>query len=483
ERLLSGFRWILVDEYQDIGPEQYDLLSALAGRTLQEEASKLTMFAVGDDDQNIYAFDGASVEFIRRFEADYAAKPSFLLENFRSSQNIITTANLMIAAARHRMKLDHPITIDRARKGEKSGGQWQTIDPVGKGKVQLLNVKGSPADQAVAVMTEFNRLAELAPVWDWNTCAIIAREWKFLEPVRAWCELQKIPVQMADEDTIQFWRLRETQALVSWVRARESKLVSTDIIYAWLETQPSGQWWWLLKDAIDAYVLEASGEELPSANFVEWLAEWGRDLRRKQSGLLLLTAHRAKGLEFDHVAVLDGAWEKKSSNEDKDAARRLYYVAMTRAKQTLLLAQQRQVNPLLNTLPESPAILIRPPMDLPTAPNEMHRRYMRLSMKDIDISFAGRYSDTHPVHRAIAGLETDDSLLLKKAENKWVLKSREGTVVCRLAKAFTPPSGKQFVSAKVLAVIVRQREDSEPEYQDTLQCNRWEVVIPELIFE
>ena len=73
-RLLAGFRWILVDEYQDIDGAQYDLISALAGRTLEDEDGKLTLFAVGDDDQNIYAFRGASVEFIRRFEADYGPK-------------------------------------------------------------------------------------------------------------------------------------------------------------------------------------------------------------------------------------------------------------------------------------------------------------------------------------------------------------------------------------------------------------------------
>ena len=71
ERLLRGFRWILVDEYQDIGADQYDLISALAGRTLGDENDKLSLLAVGDDDQNIYAFNGSSVEFIRRFEADY----------------------------------------------------------------------------------------------------------------------------------------------------------------------------------------------------------------------------------------------------------------------------------------------------------------------------------------------------------------------------------------------------------------------------
>ena len=46
-RLLAGFRWILVDEYQDIGSDQYELISALAGRTLAEEDDKLTPFRGG----------------------------------------------------------------------------------------------------------------------------------------------------------------------------------------------------------------------------------------------------------------------------------------------------------------------------------------------------------------------------------------------------------------------------------------------------
>ena len=114
ERLLAGFRWILVDEYQDVGPEQYELISALAGRTRQDEDGKLSLFAVGDDDQNIYAFSGASVEFIRRFADDYAAKPAFLVENYRSTAHIIAAANAVIGPAADRMKRDQPIEIDRA---------------------------------------------------------------------------------------------------------------------------------------------------------------------------------------------------------------------------------------------------------------------------------------------------------------------------------------------------------------------------------
>lgn len=482
ERLLSGFRWILVDEYQDIGPEQYELISALAGRTQLEDDNKLSLFAVGDDDQNIYAFDGASVEFIRRFEEDYRAKPVFLIENYRSTHHIIASSNLMIEPALHRMKAEHPITVDRVRKKDKPGGQWELIDPVGKGRVQILPAGTTIVDQAVATMTEFKRLSILDPDWDWCDCAVIAREWKFLEPVRAWCELHDIPVQMADENSPPLWKLRETQAMVDWIRANESKLISAKSLYAYLDTRSANPWWFLLSQALDAWVLEYSAEEWPVEHFFEWLAEWGRDLRRKQRGLLLLTAHRAKGLEFNHVAVLDGGWDRLQDNEDADSSRRLYYVAMTRAKQTLFLVQQGQPNTLLHNLSDDPAILRRSKTALPAARAELHRKYLCLSQAEIDLGYSGRYESNHAVHQRIAALEAEDPLLLKRSDKTWELTNLDGESVCRLSKSFSPPDGKQFFSAKVVSVIVRQKEDSEPEYQDRLRCDRWEVVIPELIY-
>ena len=140
ERLLAGFRWILVDEYQDIGADQYDLISALAGRTLEDDAGKLTLFAVGDDDQNIYAFNGASVEFIRRFEGDYGSRSIYLTDNYRSTGHIIATANEMIGPAQERMKIGYPIHINRARVKDPPGGAWEKLDPVSRGRVQILPV-------------------------------------------------------------------------------------------------------------------------------------------------------------------------------------------------------------------------------------------------------------------------------------------------------------------------------------------------------
>ncbi len=482
-RLLAGFRWILVDEYQDIGPEQYELISALAGRTLADEDDKLSLFAVGDDDQNIYAFDGASVEFIKRFEADYRARPAFLTDNYRSTAHIIAAANALIEPAEQRMKSDHPIHIDRARAKQPPGGVWEELDLVSHGRVQIIPIRRDPISQAQVAIAELQRLSALSTDWDWSGCAVIARKWQYLEPVRACCEVHGIPVQMGNEEIPGFWRLRETQALLAWLRRRETDLVDSSILSAWLDAQASGPWIELLREAIDEYALETGGTETPLDHFIEWLAEWGRDVRRRQRGLLLLTAHRAKGLEFNHVVVLDGGWNSTSRSEDADAPRRLYYVAMTRARQTLALMCFNESHPFQATLRDHPSVLHRPPVVVPPPTPEMTTRYQRLSLRDVDLSFAGRYQAGHSVQRAIASLSPGDPLQVRTTQRPWVLLDRAGNVVGRLAKGFEPPTGMQYRSATVLAVVARQRADSEPQYQDALRCDTWEVVVPELVFQ
>ena len=389
-RLSAGFRWILVDEYQDIGPDQYDLISALAGRTLPEEDDKLSLFAVGDDDQNIYAFSGASVEFIRRFEEDYRAKPEFLTDNYRSNANIIAAANAVIEPARQRMKREHPIHVDPPRAKEPAGGVWAELDPVAHGRVQIIPAGETSITQAQAVISELKRLSTLSPDWSWSTCAVVAREWKYLDPVRSLCEIEGIPVQMANEEFNSVWYLRETRALVDWLRGRDTQLVTSGELRDWLVKQSGNPWNELLQEGIAEYELETSGAENTIVYFIEWLAEWSREVRRSQRGLLLLTAHRAKGLEFDHVVVLDGGWDSVDRGEDADASRRLYYVAMTRARQTLTLARLSGVHPFQDVLLGLPSVLQRQEnVSFPPAPPELRRHYRRLNLGDVFLNFSG----------------------------------------------------------------------------------------------
>jgi len=91
----TRFRHILVDEFQDTNDLQYNLLKALAGHGEQRGGA---IFAVGDDDQSIYAFRGANVGNMQAFEREFEVKNLIKLEqNYRSHGHILDSANHLIA--------------------------------------------------------------------------------------------------------------------------------------------------------------------------------------------------------------------------------------------------------------------------------------------------------------------------------------------------------------------------------------------------
>lgn len=99
EHYRRRFRHVLVDEYQDTNHAQYTLVRELAGvgaDTGDVPHGELTV--VGDADQSIYAFRGATIRNILEFEADYPAARTILLEqNYRSTQTILSAANAVIS--------------------------------------------------------------------------------------------------------------------------------------------------------------------------------------------------------------------------------------------------------------------------------------------------------------------------------------------------------------------------------------------------
>ena len=66
---------------------------------------------------------------------------------------------------------------------------------------------------------------------------------------------------------------------------------------------------------------------------------------------------------------------------------------------------------------------------------------------------------------------------------RWELLDCAGALVGRLAKGFKPRAAARCRSAKVLAVVGWSREASEPQFRDSMQCEEWEVVVPEFVFE
>lgn len=486
ERLLRGFRWILTDEYQDIGPDEYDLISALAGRTNPDADGKLTLFAVGDDDQNIYSFRGASIEYIRRFEEDYKAKSAYLPENYRSTNNIIKASNAVIERAVDRLKAKQPLRIDHARDDDPDGGEWESLDPVARGRTQLISAPNELSQAQIAV-AELQRLRNLAPAhFDWSRSAIVARQWDFLNPVRAICEADSIPVQIATDDLPPLWQLRETQNLLRFVEETDKTTIRATDLIDWVRKQPQNSWFEMLMEAIEEYETETDGQDSPIPMFKEWLAETLRDFRGKQQGLLLLSAHKAKGLEFDHVVILDGGWDDQRAHTDD--SRRLYYVAMTRAKHTLTLMQLPDQRSYGNELRSKGLTMSRTYPKLEPPASEIRLEYQQLTPADVDLSFAGRFSPTHPIHQAISNLNPGDSLVQLTSEpndqhKSDVLCDDSRNEVVRLAKRYRWPSGMRLKEASVFAVLERDKTQSDPNYTEYLKNERWEVILPRFVFE
>ena len=140
------FRHILVDEYQDTNHAQYVLVRALVGDGKDGvEPAELTV--VGDSDQSIYAFRGATIRNIEEFERDFTGARTILLEqNYRSTQNILSAANAVIAR----------------NTGRRAKNLWTAS---GDGALITLDAADSEHDEARFVVGEVDRLADSGVEW------------------------------------------------------------------------------------------------------------------------------------------------------------------------------------------------------------------------------------------------------------------------------------------------------------------------------
>ena len=103
----NRFRYLLVDEYQDVNFAQYKLISILG-----EKHRNVTV--VGDDDQSIYSWRGSDYKMILRFEEDFPGAKVFTLEeNYRSTQTILDAANALVSNNKTRARK----TLHQPRRG------------------------------------------------------------------------------------------------------------------------------------------------------------------------------------------------------------------------------------------------------------------------------------------------------------------------------------------------------------------------------
>jgi len=483
DRLLEGYEYIFVDEYQDIDAKEYALVSALAGRRLADQDAKLSIMAVGDDDQNIYAFKGAKVGFIRQFQDDYAGQVTYLVENFRSTQNIIGTANHVIQRSSERMKVDHPIRIDTRRAEDPPGGRWRALDTETHGQVRLIAAPASANMQAQLVLKEIQRIRHLDSLVQLGEIAVLARRHETLQPLRALLDVEGLRYELTKRESargqLPLMRSREGWRVLALLRSRKADLVSMTALRRWAalvtRREPGNCYWEDIASVIDEVAGDSSIQSLPAAIVIDALYEASSESVRhgNPESVKLMTAHGAKGLEFQHVIVMDcGDW---GWNDDD---RRLLYVAMTRARETLTLFRAEDGrNAFLADLSTVDGVASLLPAARPAFRSDIERNYLTYGPADVDIGYAGRYPASHSIHAALRQVSVGSNVIVTQRR----IEAQNGTTVLGRFAAATTVEPKGRAIGTVYGVMVRTRQQTPAQYLDRVAVDQWEVPLIEVV--
>jgi len=452
QKLLSGFRYIFVDEYQDINQDQYELLSALAGRTLLErEEEQLAIFAVGDDDQNIYGWNGASNAYIHQFEEEYQAKIMFMVENYRSCEAVVAAANSMIARHPKRMKEPYPI--------RSMGGEGQ-----------VLLYEGEPlalAQKSVTICQILIQQQDVLP----QDIAILYRGHGDYSEVARLLRMADLPVRVIGQKRGLIWsRQRSAYAMLQCLDGNQA-MSAQQIQQIWqtldatMQCEEPFQQLWRELDAM------AEGQESVMRSAAEWrmlLYDGMRDMSQQSGhGIHLGTMHSAKGLEFDSVILHVGR-----ELNDKDEELRLRYVAMTRAKRNLCLMQRAGESFF------EPLQLSAIPVARCTAVGGVEKDRLSCGMADVDMDYLGRLAHL----RNTAELQVGDALQLQ--DQRYLM--AKGEMIGALSQSFQMmlqarlKAGWRVDAVRIHAVVQRLKSDAMGVFQAQCRQEAWEVVLPEM---
>jgi DNA helicase II / ATP-dependent DNA helicase PcrA len=198
------FRHILVDEYQDTNHAQYVLVRELVGRELEEGEEGVPpgeLCVVGDADQSIYAFRGATIRNIEDFERDYPNATTILLEqNYRSTQNILSAANSVIS--RNPARRDKRLWTDE-----------------GEGELIVGYVADNEHDEARFIAEEIDALAANAGI-TYNDVAVFYRTNNSSRSLEEVFIRAGIPYKVVGG--VRFYERREIRDIVAYLRVLDN---------------------------------------------------------------------------------------------------------------------------------------------------------------------------------------------------------------------------------------------------------------------
>ena len=390
------YQYILIDEFQDINKIQYDIVKMLA-------ALEHNLFVVGDDDQSIYRFRGAKPEIMLHFFDDFPKGKRCLLDtNYRSQANIVKASLNLIGNNKERYKKQFKASLPAAAEVEY--GLFKTQREQNMRIIRDIHDRiergGKYEEFAVLFRTNTQPRVLMEQFMEYNIpfCAKdsipnIYEHW-IAKDLFAYIRIAQGSRQRSD-----FLQIMNRPKRYISRESLDDEQVAFDVWEWFFEDQP-----WVAKRiqqlehdikmlermnpyAAINYIRRGIGydeflkeyadyrrireddlfdviEELHASakeynNFDAWflhIEEYAEELEKirmqkqeQREGVVLATLHSAKGLEFDHVYIVEVnegimPYKKATLDQEIEEERRLFYVGMTRARKDLHLFSTQQVN-------------------------------------------------------------------------------------------------------------------------------------------
>lgn len=300
---------LVIDEAQDMDEDEFNLINAL-----MEQNEEMRVIAVGDDDQNIYEFRGASSKYLEQFIKVNKATKHELVENYRSKSNLVAFTNQYVTRIHHRLK-DIPILAKQTGNGRIKLIHYQSdnlITPLVHdilttgltGTTCVLTKTNEAALQITGLLLKNEMQAKLIQTNEGFGLYNLLELRFFLNQLN-----------LADHVFIisdDIWDNAKRE-LISNFRSSTKLEVCTNIIKDFEATNPKKKY----KSDFEVFIRESKLEDFFNEN---------------GETIFVSTIHKAKGKEFDNVFLF-----LENFNSATDEAKRQLYVAMTRAKQNLIV--------------------------------------------------------------------------------------------------------------------------------------------------
>ncbi len=426
---------LVIDEAQDMDEDEFNLIT-----TLMEQNEEMRVIAVGDDDQNIFEFRGASSKYLEQFITTNKAIKYELVENFRSKKNLVDFSNQFVQQIRHRLKAA-PIIAKQNDNGKIKIVRYQSenlITPL------VDDIISTGLSGTTCVMAKTNeealQITGLLLNQGFQTKLIQSNDSFNLENL---VELRYFLDQLQLTDDIyvignENWD--KAKQSLSKNYHRSSKLdICNNLIKDFEETNPSKKY----KSDFKVFIRDSRLEDFYGEN---------------GETIIVSTIHKAKGKEFDNVLLL-----LENFNFETNKEKRQLYVAMTRAKKNLTIHHNISLKYITNIL--DLAQLEDDSIYLPL--NELT---LQLTHKDVQLGYF------EYVQHRISYMLSGDALFI----NDDGCSNSKNETVLKFSRKFTDEiktyndNGYKLKSARVNFILFWFNEDKEKEFK---------IILPELKFE